>query len=67
MEFMTCNTCRSVVQLNNTGICLACQGGFIGVAQSDAYETSFRNKIDVLKKKEQEIEEELKKTDRRRK
>jgi hypothetical protein len=37
------------------------------VAQSDAYETSFRNKIDVLKKKEQEIEEELKKTDRRRK
>jgi hypothetical protein len=33
---MTCNSCRSVVNLNNTGICLGCQMGFSGIGQQDS-------------------------------
>lgn len=36
MQYMTCNTCRRVVQLNATGICLGCQRGFVKEPQEDS-------------------------------
>lgn len=36
-EWMSCNTCRRVVWQNETGICLACQGGFSGKLAPDDY------------------------------
>ena len=36
-SWMTCNTCKTVAINNNTGICLACQGGFTKVIQKDNY------------------------------
>ncbi len=38
MNFMTCNTCRCLVQVNCTGICLGCQMGFAGL-QKDEWKT----------------------------
>jgi len=28
MEYMTCNSCKRIVEVNNTGICVGCQMGF---------------------------------------
>lgn len=36
MQFMNCNACRTLVQVNPTGICLGCQMGFSG-PQADAW------------------------------
>ena len=45
MNYMTCQTCRSTVTLNNIGICLGCQRGFIGIPQEDEYgQISAKNK-----------------------
>ena len=38
MNFMECQTCRGIVQINNTGICMGCQRGFIGTPQEDHYQ-----------------------------
>jgi len=38
MNYMECTTCKAIVQQNNTGTCLSCQGGFIGVPGEDSYE-----------------------------
>lgn len=40
MQYMNCNACQRVVQINNTGICLGCQRGFIGVDAEDVYKPS---------------------------
>lgn len=37
MKFMTCNACRRIVQVNNTGICLCCQQHGI-IPAEDAFE-----------------------------
>lgn len=34
---MPCTTCKRVVQINNTGICLSCQRGFTHHDQEDIY------------------------------
>lgn len=39
MKCMPCTTCRRVVQINCTGICLSCQRGFVDVDQEDIYNT----------------------------
>lgn len=36
-NWMTCTTCRAIVQLNATGICLGCQGGFSGPLEEENY------------------------------
>ena len=43
---MTCTCCKAVVQQNNTGICLGCQGGFSGPKEDEIcnipIETSYK-------------------------
>ena len=45
-NWMTCTCCRAVVQQNNTGICLGCQGGFTGPLEQEKcnipIETSYK-------------------------
>jgi len=36
-KWMCCTCCHAVVQLNATGICLGCQGGFCGQLDEDKY------------------------------
>jgi len=36
-KWMSCTSCHAVVQLNATGVCLGCQGGFGGQAEEDEY------------------------------
>lgn len=36
MDFMTCNSCTHLVEVNPTGICLGCQMGFAG-PQKDSW------------------------------
>lgn len=57
-QWMQCTTCKAIVQLNNTGICLACQGGFNSTEIKDKYEL---NDIDKLKEREKELENALQK------
>lgn len=67
MQFMNCNTCQRVVQINNTGICLGCQRGFTGVDAEDVYkppvkpveDTEITRTIDELEARQKEIEEKL--------
>jgi len=58
-KWMTCNSCRAVVQLNSTGICLGCQGGFAGQQQEDKYIPE-EEKIQKLKARERELEDAIK-------
>lgn len=37
IRYMTCTACKSLVQVNATGICLGCQGGFSGQQEADRY------------------------------
>jgi hypothetical protein len=53
---MTCNTCRSTVQENATGICLGCQGGFNKAIDSDHLE---KHKLTKLLSRKQELEDAL--------
>jgi hypothetical protein len=45
-NWMTCTSCRAVVQRNDTGICLGCQGGFSGAKEEEKchvpIETSYK-------------------------
>lgn len=36
-QWMPCTTCKAIVQLNATGICLGCQGGFNPQNKEDRY------------------------------
>jgi len=73
-KWMTCTTCKAIVQFNNTGICLGCQGGFSGQQDEDRYlpidtklrqqkdDTSLRQEdVNTLKKREKELEDALQK------
>jgi len=55
MHWMTCTTCKAIVQMNCTGTCLGCQRGFTGTPQEDRWfneeEESLRNKIRELEDK----------------
>lgn len=53
MNFMNCNTCKRVVQVNCTGICLSCQRGFMHEDSEDAFITAEQQK----KKLEERLEE----------
>jgi len=59
MHFMECQSCRGIVQTNNTGICLGCQRGFIGVPQEDNYQ--------VIEEKKKEEAKSLKELEARKK
>lgn len=67
-DWMTCTTCKAIVQFNNTGICLGCQGGFRGPQEEDRYmpiETKLESKEDQfqrLKAREKELEDALQKS-----
>lgn len=37
MNYMTCNTCKQIVAINNTGMCIACQAGFSNAPQIDQF------------------------------
>jgi predicted Fe-S protein YdhL (DUF1289 family) len=64
MQFMNCNSCQRVVQINNTGICLGCQRGFTGLHAEDVYKpqslqaekTDITRTIDQLEARQIEIE-----------
>lgn len=56
MKFMECQTCRSIVQTNNVGVCLGCQRGFIGIPQEDLWKDETLSDLVKLKK---EIEDAL--------
>lgn len=65
MDFMECQSCRTLVRFNNTGICLACQRGFLGAPQEDAYsftETA-EEKLKELVTKQKEIEDAIQKSE----
>lgn len=68
MKFMECQSCKGTVQINNTGLCLGCQRGFIGVPQEDAWKpeeeygqntANSDTKMAELQKRQEEIEKEL--------
>ena len=48
MKFMTCNSCKAIVQQNPTGICLSCQKGFSGNIEEDRYEKIIEKEIEKL-------------------
>lgn len=66
-NLMTCTTCKALVQLNATGICLGCQGGFNPFNDEDKYvpvETQLQSKeeeITRLKAREKELEDAIQK------
>lgn len=47
MQFMNCNACQRVVQINNTGICLGCQRGFTGQDAEDVYKVCHKDAINM--------------------
>jgi hypothetical protein len=58
---MTCTTCKRVVQINNTGICLGCQKGFKQTPDDDAIDLRPIKEMEGLKEREKEIEDALQK------
>ncbi len=60
---MNCTTCTVLVEVNNTGVCLGCQRGFVKEPQEDSYEhhqrlENIRSKENLTKRLD-EIEKEL--------
>ena len=68
-DWMVCTTCRGTVQMNSTGICLGCQGGFKGPQKEDRYlpiETKIGSKEDKIKRfkeREKELEDAIQKSE----
>ena len=56
---MNCTTCHGLCQVNNTGICLGCQRGFVNLPQEDAWINSDDRKKVKLKKRKEELENAL--------
>jgi len=56
---MNCGSCSAICQTNNTGICLACQRGFVNLPQEDAWVNSKEREKVKLKERKTEIELEL--------
>ena len=60
MKYMTCNACRAVVEVNNTGICLGCQmglGKFIESALPEAKSKSESEQINSFEHKKRKKKE----------
>lgn len=53
-KFMTCSTCFGVFLINNTGTCLACQKGFMGIPQEDSWGHS-REKTEATLAEQSEV------------
>ena len=54
MNWMTCNTCKTIVCVNDVGICKACQAGF-AQPSDDSYEYhKTQEKIDALEERLQQ-------------
>jgi len=62
MNFMTCGSCATICQVNNTGICLGCQRGFVNLPQEDAWVNSEDRQKYLLEQRKREIEEALEKS-----
>jgi hypothetical protein len=60
MEFMTCGSCSGICQINNSGICLSCQRGFVNLPQEDAWVNSKEIEKVKLQERKEEIENALK-------
>ena len=58
MKFMNCTSCQRVVQVNNTGICLGCQRGFMREPQEDSWKppTPVYNGVDFKEKRPDAIQ-----------
>jgi len=59
MKYMTCNTCRATVQVNNTGICLGCQQGSNKAEKADHHRDYKSNELKELLSREKAIEDAL--------
>lgn len=62
MNFMNCNTCKRVVQVNCTGICFSCQRGFMHEDSEDAF-ISADNQKKKLEERLEEIQDALQKSE----
>ena len=73
-NWMQCTTCKAIVELNATGICLGCQGGFNPFNEEDKYnsdaktsqqkdDTKMRQEeVSKLKDREKELEDAIQKS-----
>jgi len=57
MNFMSCGSCSRVCEINNTGICLGCQRGFVNLPQEDSWEKSPHRKKVKLEQRQKELED----------
>ena len=62
MNFMNCGSCGMVVEINNTGICLGCQRGFINLPQEDAWKNSPEKEKLRLEERKKELENAIQKS-----
>lgn len=66
MNFMKCTTCSALVNINATGICMACQMQNGGIPQEDTYTAKNVQNTAILSEllaKKQEIEDALQKSE----
>jgi len=66
MDWMPCTTCKRVVKINNTGLCLGCQRGFTGLDAEDVWKPEPKVEAKVSEKerletRQKEIEDALEK------
>ena len=54
-HWMTCTTCKAIVQLNATGTCLGCQGGFNPCNKEDKYKPEEEEEMKKKTKSEKKI------------
>lgn len=74
MQYMTCNRCRKVVQVNNTGICMGCQLGMAAPLDEESYQEKSDNNTHhqrnncgiITQKEENELERQLDQLKQRR-
>lgn len=56
---MTCGSCSGICQINNSGICLSCQRGFVNLPQEDAWVNSKEREKVKLQERKEELENAL--------
>ncbi len=62
-SWMSCTSCHAVVQLNATGICLGCQGGFSGQHEEDKYTPKLKP-IEEIQERAKELEAAIEKANK---